>query len=132
MRFMLDTNICIYLIKKKPIKVLSKLRRYAISDVCISSITLAELEYGVEKSSQPERNRDALNSFVAPLEIVPFDEVAASCYGGIRSELEKKGRTIGSMDLLIAAHAKALSFTLVSNNIREFRRIPKLILENWA
>ena len=132
MRFMLDTNICIYLIKKKPIKVLSKLRRYAISDVCISSITLAELEYGVEKSSQPERNRDALNSFVAPLEIVPFDEVAASCYGEIRSELEKKGRMIGSMDLLIAAHAKALSFTLVSNNIREFRRIPKLILENWA
>ncbi len=132
MRLMLDTNICIYIIKKKPRRVIERLRKYAISDVTISAITLSELEYGVTKSSRPEKNRDALCGFLAPIEIVPFDHRAAYQYGEIRTFLERKGIPIGAMDQLIAAHARSLSLTLVTNNIREFRRIPDLLLENWA
>jgi len=132
MRFMLDTNICIYLIKKKPKKVLNKLRQYDITDICISSISYAELQYGVNKSSKREQNQEALSAFVAPLEIIPFDEQSATQYGELRSYLEKQGNVIGSMDMLIAAHALNLSLPLVTNNIREFKRIPRLDLENWT
>lgn len=132
MRFMLDTNICIYIIKKKPLKVLERLRTLNVTDVAISSITLSELEYGVAKSSQPEQNRDALSAFLVPLEIIPFDQRAAYHYGEIRTFLEKKGIVIGAMDMLIASHAVSLSVTLVTNNLREFKRIPELRLENWV
>lgn len=132
MRYMLDTNICIYLIKKKPLQVLEKLKKLTVSDVAISSITLAELEYGVAKSSKPEQNSEALNEFVAPLEIVPFDDRAACRYGEIRAFLESKGKIIGGMDMLIAAHAGSLALTLVTNNLREFERVPDLELENWV
>ena len=132
MRFMLDTNICIYIIKKKPLKVLERLRTLNVTDVAISSITLSELEYGVAKSSQPEQNRDALSAFLVPLEIIPFDQRAAYHYGEIRTFLEKKGIVIGAMDMLIASHAVSLSVTLVTNNMREFKRIPELRLENWV
>ncbi|MDH4320994.1 MAG: type II toxin-antitoxin system VapC family toxin [Desulfobulbaceae bacterium] len=132
MRYMLDTNICIYLIKQKPLSVLNKLRAIAISDVVISAITLAELEYGVAKSSRPSQNNDALQEFVAPLEIMPFDDAAACRYGEIRDYLEKEGKVIGSMDMLIAAHAGSLNYTLVSNNLREFERVPGLLLANWV
>lgn len=131
MRYMLDTNICIYLIKRKPLVVVQKLRSLAISDVAISSITLAELEYGVAKSSRPEQNTEALQGFLAPLEILPFDDGAACRYGEIRAYLEKEGKVIGGMDMLIAAHADSLGCTLVSNNLREFERVPGLLLENW-
>lgn len=132
MHCLLDTNICIYLIKKKPLKVLKKLSEYAVSDIGISSITVAELLYGVDKSSLPERNRDALDGFLAPFEIMPFDDRAAEVYGRIRAELERKGTPIGSMDMLIAAHALSLGVTLVTNNSKEFKRVPHLQVANWV
>jgi len=132
MRFMLDTNICIYIIKRKPPQVLEKLRTLDIADVAISSITLAELEYGVAKSSLPEQNRDALSAFLVPLEIIPFDHRAAFHYGEIRTFLENKAMVIGGLDILIASHSMSLSVTLVTNNIRQFEKIPALHLENWV
>jgi tRNA(fMet)-specific endonuclease VapC len=132
MRYLLDTNICIYLIKQKPPKVLAKFQTLVLSDIGISSITVAELEYGVFKSQQQEANRNALVQFSIPLEIVKFDQSAAIFYGSIRSDLERRGLVIGAMDMLIAAHALSLGVTLVSNNVREFSRIANLSLENWA
>lgn len=132
MRYLLDTNICIYLIKQKPQKVLDKFQTLSIFDVGISSITVAELEYGIAKSQQQEKNRTALLQFLIPLEIVEFNQASAMIYGRIRSDLEKKGLIIGAMDMLIAAHALSLGVTLVTNNLREFSRIPTLLLENWV
>ncbi|MFE4108359.1 type II toxin-antitoxin system tRNA(fMet)-specific endonuclease VapC [Almyronema epifaneia] len=132
MQYLLDTNICIYLIKQKPPKVLARFNTLALSDIGISSITVAELEYGVCKSQQHEKNRSALMQFLIPLEIVEFDQAAATLYGSIRSDLESRGLVIGAMDMLIAAHALSLGVTLVSNNVREFSRIDNLSLENWA
>lgn len=132
MKFLLDTNICIYIIKQKPAKVLEKFKRLHPSDVGISSITLAELEYGIAKSQQSEKNRIALNQFLITLEIVKFDEKASNIYGDVRAELERKGLVIGAMDMLIAAHAISLDLILVTNNVKEFSRIPNLRLENWA
>ena len=129
---LLDTNICIYLIKRKPQKVLDRLRATKISEVAISSVTLAELEYGVAKSSRPQENGDALAAFIAPLEILHFDETAATCYGTLRANLERQGRPIGSLDMLIAAHALSLGCTLVTNNEREFSRVSGLRIENWT
>ena len=131
MRYLLDTNICIYAIKKKPAKVLERLTSLDPKEVGVSSITVAELEYGVEKSSNPQKNREALINFLAPLTILPFNDKAACHYGDIRAYLEKKGIPIGCMDLLIAAHARSLSLTLVTNNEREFSRVPGLLIENW-
>ena len=132
MRYLLDTNICIYLIKKSPAHILEKIRGIQVGDAGISSITLSELEYGVAKSSNPQQNRDALSAFLTPFEIHSYDQSAATYYGAIRSYLEKKGILIGPMDLLIAAHALSLSLTLVTNNVREFKRVPDLQLENWS
>jgi tRNA(fMet)-specific endonuclease VapC len=132
MRFLLDTNICIYIIKNKPPQVLAKFQTLDISDVGISSITVAELEYGVYKSQRQEQNRVALSQFLIPLEILPFDEQATQIYGRIRAELERQGIVIGSMDMLIASQAISLGLTLVTNNVRELSRIPGLVLENWA
>jgi len=130
--WMLDTNICIYLIKQKPRHVLDRLRTLDIASVSISSVTLAELEYGVAKSSRPEQNAEALGAFVAPLGVEPFDDDAAAVYGRIRAELERRGMLIGSLDMLIAAHALSLGRTLITNNEREFRRVPGLDVENWV
>lgn len=132
MRYLLDTNICITIIKQKPARVIRRLRKLSISDVGISTITLSELEYGVEKSSRPAQNKLALAQFLAPLEIVPYDDRAAAAYGSIRATLEKQGKPIGALDLLIAAHALALGSTLVTNNESEFQRVPDLPVENWA
>jgi tRNA(fMet)-specific endonuclease VapC len=132
MRFMLDTNTCIYIIKKKPPQVAERVRLLKPFEIGISSVTLAELEYGVAKSSRPEENREALSGFLAPLEIVPFDDFAASHYGEIRAGLEKTGLRIGAMDLLIAAHAISLDVALVTNSLREFERVPGLKVENWV
>jgi tRNA(fMet)-specific endonuclease VapC len=132
MEFMLDTNICIYIIKRSPPKVLRRFRRSSISQIGISSITLSELFYGVSKSSRPEQNLMALTQFVAPLEISPYDDEAAQCYGSLRAHLEKKGTPMGSLDMLIAAHALSIPCTLVTNNEKEFRRVPDLKIENWA
>jgi tRNA(fMet)-specific endonuclease VapC len=132
MKYMLDTNICIYLIRKKPVQVLKRLQKIEASDVCISSITLAELEYGIQKSLNKSQNRIALAEFTASLEIMPFEADAAIKYGEIRADLESKGAPIGANDMLIAAHALSLKVTIVTNNIREFKRIPSLQIENWA
>ena len=132
MQYLLDTNICIYAIKKKPEKVIERLRQTAITDVGISSITLSELEYGVERSGSKQQNRIALAEFLAPLEIMHYDERAARFYGRIRSELEQAGEPIGPLDMLIAAHALALGCTLVTNNDREFKRVTALRIENWT
>ena len=130
--FMLDTNICIYIIKKKPEQVLRRLKNARISDIGVSSITLSELEYGTAKSSRPDQNRIALAEFLAPLEILSYDDMAAQEYGKIRACLERQGTPIGSMDMLIAAHALSLNCTLVTNNEREFSRIQSLKIENWV
>jgi tRNA(fMet)-specific endonuclease VapC len=131
MKYILDTNICIYIIKKHPIHVLNRLQKEDISDICLSSITLAELEYGVQKSERKAQNSLALAEFLSPIEIVPFDEKAAIEFGKIRALLEKKGSLIGEYDLMIAAHAIALNLILVTNNSREFKRVPDLEIENW-
>jgi tRNA(fMet)-specific endonuclease VapC len=132
MKVMLDTNICIYLIKQQPPTVIERFQSHPVGEIGISSITAAELAYGVSKSLQASKNRHALEQFLAPLEVAPFDQLAAWSYGRLRWQLEAKGTPIGSMDMLIAAHALSLGARLVSNNLREFRRIPGLRLENWA
>ena len=132
MKFMLDTNICIYIIKNKPVKVLNKFKIIAPEEVCISSITSSELWYGVYKSKSFERNAIALEQFLTPLTVMVFDNSASKSYGKIRAELEKKGKIIGGMDLHIAAHALSLGLTLVTNNTKEFRRIKELSVSNWT
>lgn len=132
MRYMLDTNICIYIIKHKPESVYTKLKKIQPEDVCISSITYSELSYGVEKSEQTDRNRLALTLMLSNIDIKAFDAVAAEEYGDIRARLEKAGTPIGFLDMLIAAHAKALGCTLVTNNGKEFSRVEGLRVENWV
>jgi tRNA(fMet)-specific endonuclease VapC len=132
MKYLLDTNICIYLIKKKPLEVIKRLSELEINEVGISSITLSELEYGVEKSSNPEKNKIALIEFLSMIEIYNYDDKAAKEYGKIRTDLERKGKIIGSLDMLIAAHAKSRDFILVTNNEEEFRRVKELLIENWV
>jgi len=132
MRYMLDTNICIYVIKHKPVTVFQKLQNINPEDVCISSVTYAELVHGVEKSAAVEKNRLALSMLLANMEILDFDVDAADCYGKIRAALEKKGTPIGTLDMMIAAHAQSLSYTVVTNNVKEFSRVSALKLENWV
>jgi tRNA(fMet)-specific endonuclease VapC len=132
MEYLLDTNICIYIIKKKPAEVFDKFKNLTIGDVGISSITLAELQYGIEKSSNSVKNKEALEKFLTPIEVIDFGYDATVEYGKIRSELERKGVPIGPLDMLIAAHAMSLDVTLVTNNVREFERIPELKIDNWT
>jgi len=132
MRYMLDTNICIYIIKHKPESVYRRLMKIRPEDVCISSITYSELSYGVEKSEQKDRNRLALTLMLSNIEILEFDTAAAEEYGNIRARLEKSGTPIGSLDMLIAAHAKASGCTLVTNNLKEFSRVEGLKVESWV
>ena len=132
MIYMLDTNICIYTMKRKPEQVLRRFQRELDEGLCISSITLAELEYGMRHSSDPVRNEQALLRFLAPLSILPFGASAASEYGEIRAYLQSRGTPIGPLDMLIASHARAENLILVTNNVREFERVPDLEIENWA
>ena len=132
MTYLLDTNICIYVIKQRPASVVKRIQSVPIEDIGISSITVAELEHGVAKSDHSEANRIALLEFLSPFGILDFGQMAAHKYGIIRSTLEKEGRLIGPMDLLIAAHAVSESVVLVTNNEREFARVPNLLIENWV
>jgi tRNA(fMet)-specific endonuclease VapC len=132
MNYMLDTNICIYLIKRKPIQVINRLESLQISKVCLSSVTAAELEYGIEKSQHVEQNRLALLEFIAALDILPFDYDAARWYGTVRCKLEKAGKPIGALDMMIAAHALSRGIILVTNNLNEFQKVEGLKVENWA
>jgi tRNA(fMet)-specific endonuclease VapC len=131
LRYLLDTNICIYIINRRPPSVFARFEALRVGEVGISSISGAELDYGVSKSASA-RNRQALDKFLAPLDVLPFDADAMRCYGQLCSRLERAGTPIGALDQLIAAHALALDVVLVSNNLREFERIPGLRLENWV
>ena len=130
LKYMLDTNIVIYVIKRRPVEILAVFNAHA-GQMCISSITLAELLHGVEKSSMITKNLRKVEDFVSRLEVLPYENTAASHYGDIRTNLEKKGTVIGVNDLHIAAHARSEGFILVSNNVREFERVEGLRLENW-
>lgn len=132
MKYLLDTNICIYIIKKHPHEVFAHFKGLHPGDVCISAITVSELQYGVAKSSKPTENQLALTTFLAPLQILDFPAAASISFGKIRAHIEQKGKPIGNYDLLIAAHALYLGITLVTNNVREFARIPGLHIENWV
>lgn len=131
-RFLLDTDTCIFLIKRQPPTTLAKLQSLYVASVAISSITLSELEYGVARSTRPQQNKLALAQFLAPLDVLPYDDAAAARYGTVRAHLESQGTPIGPLDTLIAAHALALGTVLVTNNESEFSRLPDLIIENWV
>jgi len=132
MNYLLDTNICIYTISKKPSSVVRKISSKRPEEIAISTITIAELEYGVTKSLQPDQNRAALLEFLIPFIILDFDQAASLYYGLIRMSLESKGMPIGPMDLLLAAQAKSRNLILVTNNEKEFQRIDNLRIENWV
>ena len=132
MRYMLDTNICIYAIKHKPEQVFMRLQEHDPIDICISSVTYAELVHGVEKSKAIEKNRVALALLLANIEIMNFDSLAAESYGKIRADLDKARTPIGPFDMMIAGHAMALGYTVVTNNTKEFERVKGLKLENWT
>lgn len=128
---LLDTNICIYIINARPPAVLARFHQFHLGEIGLSSVVAAELAYGVAKSGSA-RNRSALEMFLAPLEIMPFDESAIWAYGELRADLERRGQSIGSLDTMIAAHALSKEAVLVTNNLREFSRVKGLQLENWA
>jgi tRNA(fMet)-specific endonuclease VapC len=128
---LLDTNICIHIINARPAAVLERFRQYRMGEIGVSSVVAAELAYGVVKSGS-SRNRQALEMFLAPLIILPFDEAVIWAYGELRTELERRGTPIGSLDTMIAAHAIRQQALLVTNNTREFARVPGLRLENWV
>jgi len=131
LKYMLDTNIVIYVIKRRPIELLEVFNRHA-GQMCISSITLAELLHGVEKSAMPDHNLRQIEDFNSRLEMLEYGDKAAAHYGEIRADLERKGTPIGVNDLHIAGHARSEGLTLVSNNLREFERVDALRLVNWA
>jgi tRNA(fMet)-specific endonuclease VapC len=128
---MLDTNTCIALIKRKPAHALQKFSEYQVGDIGISAVTLAELRYGVSKSQHQAQNQAALDEFVLPLEVAAFDEQATTAYGELRAALEKQGTPIGTLDTMIAAHALSLGMALITNNTREFDRVPMLTVVDW-
>lgn len=130
--YLLDTNICIYIIKKRPESILAKFEQLDKGQLFISVITLAELQYGIEKSSSKRLNQDIVDEFCSLTNVLIWDNTCARRYGKIRKYLESKGTPIGNMDLLIAAHSLSLDYILVSNNIREFARVPGLKYENWT
>ena len=131
LRYMLDTNICIYALKHKPAGVREAFEAHG-AHLSTSAVVIAELLYGAEKSARPDANREAIEAFAARLEVLPFDMEAADHYGRLRAELEASGRPIGPYDLMIAAHARSAGLALVTNNTKEFERVPGLLLENWA
>ena len=131
MRYMLDSNICIHVINHASDSLIAKLVKYE-GELCISTIVAAELQFGAAKSAAQKKNRATLADFLAPLEVLPFDEDAASSYGDLRAALEKSGRPIGPLDTLIAAHAISLNATLVTNNLREFQRVKGLRVDSWV
>ena len=132
MKYLIDTNICIYIMNKRPPAVIKKFKRFELGEIGISTITVSELQYGVSKSDHRKKNADRLNEFLAPLEMLTYDQMAARVYGDIRFQLENLGQPIGPLDLLIAAHAISRDLVLITNNEREFKRIKRLKVENWA
>ena len=132
MKFLIDTNICIYIINNRPPEVIRKFKSVAVGDIGISSISVSELYYGVSKSRHIKENLKRLEEFLCPFEIIPYDENASKFYGEVRSQLENQGNVIGPLDLLIAAHALSNHLILITNNEKEFKRIKSLKVENWV
>ena len=132
LQFLLDTNICIYIAKQKPLSVLHKFEQLVVGEVAMSTITYGELLYGAQKSHHPRLAKKALEDLNELIPAVPIPVEAGIIYGGIRSKLEKQGTPIGNNDLWIAAHAIVLNVVLITNNMKEFRRIPHLKVDNWA
>lgn len=132
LRRLLDTNVCIHIIRRRPQAVLRGFEAYGIGEVGVSSVTVAELRYGAEKSSRPEQNLEALGRFLLPLEVLAFGQEAAASYGRVRAALERAGTPIGPLDTLIAAHAVSVGVPLVTNYTREFERVPDLEVEDWT
>ena len=132
MKYMLDTNICIRLIKRKPTGLIRKLTEHDAAEFCISSITYAELMHGVEKSAYRDQNFLALMLTLSSITILPFDTKAAEVYGKVRSSLERNGMQIGPMDTLIASHALSRGLTVITNNTGEFKRVTGLAVEDWV
>jgi tRNA(fMet)-specific endonuclease VapC len=131
-KYMIDTNICIYIMNQRPIEIIQKFKGLDVGEIGVSTITVSELQYGVANSKNRRSNKQRVEEFLAPLEIMPYDEAAARIYGEIRHKLEKQGKPIGPLDLLIAAHALCKNLALVTNNEKEFRRVKDLKMENWV
>jgi tRNA(fMet)-specific endonuclease VapC len=132
MKYLIDTNICIYIMNRRPIEVINKFSQFAPGDIAVSSITVSELEFGVTNSLRKEENKIRLDEFLIPFEVLPYDQVAAKAYGIIRTQLEKAGRPLGPLDMLIAAHALSRNLVLVTNNQKEFKKVKDLKVENWV
>jgi tRNA(fMet)-specific endonuclease VapC len=132
MKYLIDTNICIYIMNKHPADVITKFKQFELGEIGISTITVSELQYGVAKSTYREKNEVRIEEFMAPFEILTYDLSAAKIYGDIRFQLEKRGQIIGPLDMLIAAHAISQELILITNNDKEFKRITKLQIENWT
>ncbi len=132
MKYLIDTNICIYMMNKRPAEIIRKFKQFELGEIGISIITVSELQYGVAKSTYRKKNEVRLEEFLAPFEILTYDQTAARVYGDIRFQLEKRGQPIGPLDLLIAAHAISQDLVLITNNDKEFKRIKKLKIENWT
>lgn len=131
-KYMIDTNICIYIMNRRPIEIIQKFKGLDVGEIGVSTVTVSELQYGVANSKNRRSNKQRVEEFLAPLEIMPYDEAAARIYGEIRHKLEKQGKPIGPLDLLIAAHALCRNLVLVTNNEKEFRRVKNLKVENWV
>ncbi len=131
MQYLLDTNILIYIIKQKPPSVAQRFAQLKPEDIVTSSIVISELMYGAARSQYSEKSKQAIEQVVSMLTVLPYDDRVAEDYADIRAMLERQGSIIGAMDLLIAAHARSLSLTLVTNNLKEFERVPDLSVENW-
>ena len=132
MRYLLDTNTCIAVIRKKSPTVVQHIKQHPVTDIAVSTITIAELQYGVQKSGKIPQNQQALNQFLLPFFFLDFDYPATQEYGIIRAHLEAQGTPIGSLDMLLAAQARGHSLIFVTNNVKEFQRVPNLQIEDWT
>jgi len=132
MKYLIDSNICIYIMNQRPAEVIGKFKKFELGDIGVSTITVSELRYGAAKSKYRGKNEVRLEEFLTPLEILAYDQTAARVYGDIRFQLEKRGQPIGPLDLLIAAQAISRNLVLITNNDKEFKRIKKLKIQNWT
>jgi len=131
-KYLIDTNTCIYIMNKRPIEIIQKFKQFDVGEIGVSTITVSELYYGICKSKKHSLNKQRVEEFLSPLEILPYDENVAGIYGDVRFQLEKRGEPIGPLDLLIAAHALSRNLVFVTNNEKEFKRIKSLKVENWV
>jgi tRNA(fMet)-specific endonuclease VapC len=129
--YLLDTNTCIYIINRRPQDIINKISLHSPSDIKVSAVSVAEMEYGASKSKYREKNRNALKNFLSSFEIIPFNYKDAEIYGIIRAELERQGKPIGPYDMQLAAQALQRNYIFVTNNTKEFQQLKSLKLENW-